>query len=272
VRRASSEVPAPRRLEEERGGGVFQVKATVVGFLGNMDLYPCHFKHRVGDEVVFDGESYHGRLCPDVWPLIAPKVAALHQAGPRHVEALSFYPFWYCPPSVPDPSEERNDGLGFKNVLETIEPPPHDMANLGPPGSFNWPPRAEGGIARTLDVVCPDSRSSMVVRLEAFDLSEKGFDTPYFRRQMAILAKLKQSGATDSASLLDLFTAQEIEGIYPALSKVMLDMLADELQLMGYIETAAGRTTITGKGEVKLKTFREGLPPEHREAFENYVR
>lgn len=251
---------------------MFQVKATVVGFLGNMDLYPCHFKHHVGDVVVFDGECYHGRLCPEVWPLVVPRVAALHRAGPRYVESLGFYPFWYCPPSVPDPAEEKNDGLGFKNVLGTIKPPPYDMANLGPPGSFLWPPREEGDVARTLDVVCPDARSSMVVRLEAFDLSEKGFDTPYFRRQMAILAKLQTHGSTDSARLLDLFTKREIEQIFPALSKIMVDMLTEELRLMGYVDSVAERTAITAKGELKLKTFREGLPAEHFEAFDSYVR
>jgi uncharacterized repeat protein (TIGR04076 family) len=251
---------------------VFQVRATVVGFLGDMSLYPCHFKHQIGDEVVFDGERYHGRLCPDVWPLIASKVAALHQAGPRFVEPLSFYPHWYCPPSVPEPAEEKNDGLGFKNVLKTIDPPDHDMALLRPPESFIWPPNQKGGIARTMDVVCPDSRSSMVVRLEAFDLSEKGFDTPYFRRQMAILAKLQQNGAVEPDKLLGAFSKEEIEAIYPALSKVMVGMLADELEVMGYVATTGGQTAVTHRGEAKLKAFRESLPAEHLEAFERYLR
>jgi uncharacterized repeat protein (TIGR04076 family) len=250
---------------------VYQVKATVLGFLGDMDLYPCHMKHQVGDEVIFDGESYHGRLCPDVWPLIVPKVMALHQAGPRFVEPLYFYPHWYCSPSVPDASEEKNDGLGFRNVLKTHVPPAHDMALLRPPGSFDWPPREEGGIARTMDVVCPDSRSSMVVRLEAFDLSEKGFDTPYFRRQMAILAKLRRYGAVAADDLLQTFTKREIEEIYPPLSKIMVRMLADELEILGYIAAADGNLSITPKGETKLKTFMEGLPADHLEAFERYL-
>lgn len=251
---------------------MFQVRATVVGFLGDMELYPCHMKHQVGDEVIFDGECYHGRLCPDVWPLIVPKVVALHQAGPRFVEALSFYPHWYCSPSIPDPAEEKNDGLGFRNVLKTHVPPAHDMALLRPPGSFDWPPNEEGGIARTMDVICPDSRSSMVVRLEAFDLSEKGFDTPYFRRQMAILAKLQKNGAVRSENLLETFTKREIEEIYPPLSRIMVRMLADELESMGYIAAADGSVSITPKGEAKLKTFVEGLPADHLEAFQNYVR
>ena len=102
---------------------MFQVKATVVAFLGNEEIYPCHFQHKVGDEVIFDGESYHGRLCPDVWSRIVPKVEALHQMGPRYVETASYYPFWYCSLSVPDPEMRRYDGLGFKNVLRTVNVP-----------------------------------------------------------------------------------------------------------------------------------------------------
>ena len=251
---------------------MFQVRATVVGFMGDTSLYPCHMKHQVGDEVVFDGECYHGRLCPDVWPLVAAKVNVLHMAGPRYAEPLSFYPHWYCPPSVPDAAEQKNDGLGFKNVLRTIDPPARDMANLRPPGSFVWPPHEEGGVARSLDITCPDLRSSMIIRLEAFDLSEKGFDTPYFRRQMAILAKLEKNGAIAADRLLDAFTREEIEEIYPALSRVMVGMLADELEVLGYISTTVeGAKAITAKGAAKLRVFRENLPAEHLEAFQKYV-
>jgi uncharacterized repeat protein (TIGR04076 family) len=249
---------------------MFQVKATVIGFLGDMDVYPCHMKHQIGDEVVFDGESYHGRLCPDVWPLIAAKVSALHEAGPRYVEWFSYYPHWYCSLSVPDPAEEKNDGLGFRNVLRTVAPRKHDMANLIPPGAFEWPPNEAGGIARTVDIICPDSRSSMVLRLEAFDLSEKGFDTPYFRRQMAILAKLQKNGRVRLEEILNTFTKREIEEIYPALSKIMVRMLTEELELMGYVQTTDGKTSITPNGVTKLETFLGGLPSDHLRAFEKY--
>jgi uncharacterized repeat protein (TIGR04076 family) len=253
------------------GSEMYQVRATVVAFMGDTSLYPCHMKHQVGDEVVFDGECYHGRLCPDVWPLIAPKVSALHMAGPRYVEPLFYYPHWYCPPSVPDAAEEKNDGLGFKNVLETIVPPTHDMANLRPPQSFIWPPDEGAGIGRQMNVICPDSRTSMVIRLEAFALSEKGFDTPYFRRQMAILAKLETSGPLAADKLLDAFTKQEIEGIYPALSAIVLAMLADELEALGYVVTSEGQMSITAKGATKLADFRQSLPRDHLEAFQKYV-
>jgi uncharacterized repeat protein (TIGR04076 family) len=256
-----------RRDEEER---MFQVKATVVGFLGNQDVYPCHMQHNIGDEVVFDGESYHGRLCPDVWGTIVPKVMALHQAGPRYVEWAKYYPFWYCSLSVPDPEMKKYDGLGFRNVLETVVPPKHDMARLNPPEAFCWPPSEKDNLLDCM-VICPDTRTSMVLKLEAFDLSEKGFDTPYFRRQMAILSKLAAKGPAERDKILDVFTKQEIEDIYPPLGKAMVRVLTDELELMGYVETVNGITSTTLKGTAKLETFKAGLPAEDREVFEAYV-
>jgi uncharacterized repeat protein (TIGR04076 family) len=263
--------PQASGQNRRRGGRVFQVKATVVAFLGNEEVYPCHFKHKVGDEVIFDGESYHGRLCPDVWSRIVPKVEALHQAGPRYVEWISYYPFWYCSLSVYDDEMKKYDGLGFRNVLKTVEPPGFDMAKLTNPEVFTWPPSEKEGLQKEPTVVCPDTRTSMLVKLEAFDLSEKGYDTPYFRRQMAILKKLAARGGVESNKILDTFTKEEIEGIYPPLGAQMVRVLTEELELMGYVETVEGVTSVSPKGEVKLKAFKEGLPAEDLEVFEEYT-
>jgi uncharacterized repeat protein (TIGR04076 family) len=244
---------------------MFQVKITVVGFMGDTDTYPCHMKHQLGDEVVFDGESYHGRLCPPMWALVAPKVTAMHQAGPRYVEWASYYPFWYCPASVADPAQQPVDGMGFRNVLETVTPPPYHMARLEPPGAFTWPPSEQPGIASHPVVMCPDLRTAVVFAFEAFDLSEKGFDTAYFRRQMAILAKLRRHGATPRDQIVGLFTRAEIEEVYPAIGTVAAAMLTDELELLDYVCAGdGGLTAITPKGEAKLDDFYAGLPPEHR--------
>jgi len=251
---------------------MFQVKATVVAFLGNEKLYPCHMNHKIGDEIIFDGESYIGRLCPDVWGLIVPKVIALHQAGPRYIEWASYYPFWYCSPSERDLSMKKYDGVGFKNVLKTIVPPQYDMATLVNPEAFQWPPSEKEGLVREPTVICPDSRTSMLMKLEAFDLSEKGFDTAYFRRQMAILSKLLVKGGIETNKILSTFTKQEIEGIYPPLGKGIVRMLTEELELMGYVKTVKGAVSITPKGKVKLKTFQTGLPDEDRQLFEKYAK
>jgi uncharacterized repeat protein (TIGR04076 family) len=249
---------------------MFKVKATVVNFLGNQDLYPCHMGHKIGDEVIFDGESYTGRLCPDVWPLIAPKVAALHQAGPRYKEWASFYPFWYCSVSKADLDQNKYDGLGFKNVLETIVAPQYDMASLAPPNAFQWPPHAERNIAKGASVTCPDSRTSMVVALEAFDLSDKGFNIPYYRRQMGILSKLQSVKAVKKENILNAFSKKQVEGIYPPLSPIMIDILTEELELIGYVVCKKGSISITLRGKNKLSEFKNSINSEERELFEKY--
>jgi uncharacterized repeat protein (TIGR04076 family) len=251
---------------------MFKVKATVVNFLGNTKIYPCHMGHKIGDEVIFDGESYNGRLCPDVWPLIVPKVAALHQAGPRYIEWVSYYPFWYCSPSENDPGQKKYDGLGFKNVLKTIVPPQFDMANLAPHNAFKWPPHRTRNVSQKPSVICPDSRTSMVVRLEAFDLSDKGFNIPYFRRQMAILSKLQCGGEIAAEKILKTFSKKQIEEVYPPLNSIMVQMLAEELELMGYIETRESSVAITEKGQEKLRNFVASLPEEDRKVFAQYNR
>jgi uncharacterized repeat protein (TIGR04076 family) len=249
----------------------FKVRVRVVGFLGNEELYPCHMKHKVGDEVIFDGESYTGRLCPNLWPVITPKVEALWLAGPKYRQPISQHPFWYGALSVPDDTGKKSDGVGWKNVFEPVVPGKYDMAQLQPPNTFLWPPNEQGDSAAEVTVVCPDTRTSMLLKLEAFDLSEKGYDTPYYRRAMAILAKLLKHGPAQSGSLLDMFTREEIEDIYPPLGTVMVRMLTEELEQMRYVATADGTVSVTPSGEAKLATFKADLPAEDREFFEKYV-
>jgi uncharacterized repeat protein (TIGR04076 family) len=249
---------------------MFQVRATVIDFLGDIKTYPCHMNHKIGDEVVFDGGKYTGSLCPDMWPLIAPKVAILHQAGPRALDWICYYPFWHCSVSVSDPGMKKYDGLGFRNVLKTIEAPKYSMASLINPNAFKWPPHNVRNFMKDFTQLCPDQRSSMLMKLEAFDISEGGYDVPYFRRQMAILAKLSAREEVAAKKLIKTFTRPQIEGIYPPLSPILLEILADELDLMGYIKNKDGVMAITPKGKKKLKAFKAGLTDEEREAFEEY--
>ena len=246
---------------------MFQVKATLVAFMGNTENYPCHFHHNVGDEIVFDGESFKGRLCTEVWPVFTQKVVALHMAGPRYVEPSYYAPIWYAPCSKTDPGERKKDGLGFRNVLKTIEPPPYDMATLFPPNAAKWPPHPEKNVAKDITVMCPDLRTAAVFSLEAFDLSEKGFDTPFFRRQMSILDKLLQQPGTEVERVIDLFTKQSQEDIYPALSPQIIDTFTEELALMDYLKIENGQASVTRKGENKLEAFKHGLPAEDRKAM-----
>ena len=246
----------------------FQVKANVVTFLGDSEKYPCHFGHQEGDEILFDGERYTGRLCPDVWPMLTQKAAALHMAGPRYVEPMYYYPFWYAPCSRVDPEMKKYDGLGYRNVLKTLDASPYNMANLIPENAFKWPPHTERTVAKEIVVICPDSRTSVLFTLKAFDLSEKGFDTPFFRRQMTILDKVLTNGEIEKGKILETIPKKSRENIYPALSPSIMQPLIEELELIGYLEIKNGVVTVTRKGREKLKKFKTSLPDEEREALE----
>ena len=249
---------------------MFKVKATVAGFLGDEEKYPCHFQYKIGDEFIYDGEKFIGKVCPNIFPLLAQKILDLHAAGPRYVEPPYYYPFWYAPVSVKDPSSKKYDGRGFKNVLENIIAPKYHMANLMPADAWKWPPHEERTIARDPMVICPDTRTSVFLRLEAFDLSDNGYDAPFFRRQMAILCKVLHKQGITVDNILNEFSNKENEGIYPALSQILVHVLVEELELMGYLEVQNGKAFATKKGQAKLEDFKTNLSAEEREALRIY--
>jgi uncharacterized repeat protein (TIGR04076 family) len=246
---------------------MFQVKATVTGFLGDEEKYPCHFKHKVGDEFIYDGEKFIGRICPHVVPLLIPRMMPLCAAGPRIITSGYYHSFWYAPVSRKDPGMKKYDGLGFRNVLKTEVEPPYHMARLTPRDAFNWPPINERTINRGAGVICGDTRTSMAMKIEAFDLSDKGDAVPYFRRQMSILNKVLLKPGIKANKILSEFSKDEIEIPYPALGKVMVQALSEELELIGYLEVRKGKATVTKKGEAKLDTFKKILSAEERKAL-----
>ena len=162
---------------------------------------------------------------------------------------------------------KKYDGLGFANTFQTHCEPQYHMANLSPPGAFTWPPQAERTVARDITLICPDIRTAAVFRLEAFDLSEKGFNPPYFRRQMSILDRVGRSPDIDMDGILVEFTKEERENIYPPLVMEMLAPLVEELTLLKYLEVTDGKFRITDKGSGRLATFNAGLSEEERIAL-----
>jgi uncharacterized repeat protein (TIGR04076 family) len=246
---------------------MFKVKATVVDFLGDKEKYPCHHQYKMGDEFIFDGESFSGTICPSLAIQAVPKMMELHAAGPRYKDYLFYYPFLYAPVSVDDPSLKKYDGLGFRNIFQTYTEPKHHMANLASSGAFKWPPPEKRAARRDVKIICPDYRTSVVVKLEAFDLSDKGRNIPFFRREMTILDKILRKPGIEADKILNEFSKEQIEGIYPALSQVMVVALLEELELMGYLEIKDGKVFPDKKAEVKLNGFKASLSAEERAAL-----
>jgi len=246
---------------------MFKVKATVVDMLGDVEKYPCHFNYKIGDEIIWTGAEFKGRICPAFLPMLPPKVADLYAAGPRYVESAYYYPFWYAPTSVYAPSLKKYDGIGFRNVLHTIDDLKYGMSLLRPPNSFLWPPHPERTVARDVMLICPDFRTSVVLKLEAFDLADDGDCVTYFRREMSILNKVLPKPGIAVAKILNEFTREEIEEIYPCLSQILVGILVEELELVGYLEIKDGKATVTDKGAKKIEDFKASLTAEEKEAL-----
>lgn len=245
----------------------FKVRATVVAFLGDATKYPCHFQHQFGEEFSYDGEKFTGRLCPSIASYVIPQMMAVHAAGPRHIARPAYYyPFWYAPLSVDAPELKKFDGLGFRNVLET--PDPNDPATrLMPPHAFEWPAHDRRDISKAPSVVCPDIRTAVTMRIEAFDLSENGYDAPYFRRQMMILHKVMVRPGIATFRIIDEFSEDEKLKIYPALNPVLMEALREELELMNFLEIQDDKATVTDRGRARFEEFRAGLPTADRQAL-----
>lgn len=246
---------------------MYKVKATVVDIKGDQEKFPCHAGHKVGDEAFFNGDTWTGRFCVDLWPGVASKAAAIHAAGPKYVEPVSHYVFNYVSVSRSDPGKKIYDGLGFKNVFEGYDLPKYHMANLvGGSNAFKWPPPREK-VVRPVTVMCPDLRTAVVVKLEAIDVAEGGFALPYFRRQMVILDRVLKKQGIQTDQILNEFSKEEQLEIYPPLSPIEVQVLVEELVDVGHMEIKDGEARVIKKGEVKVDDFKKGLTPEERKAL-----
>jgi hypothetical protein len=162
---------------------------------------------------------------------------------------------------------KKYDGVGFKNVLETIQEPSYCMTHLVPPNSFKWPPHHERTVAKDVMVICPDARTSAAFKLEPFDLADKGHALPFFRRMMTILDTVLKNQGIKTAKIIDEFSKEQKYGIYPALSPQMMGPLIEELTLMNYLVIEDGKAIVTKKGMTKLEDFKASLSSEERNAL-----
>jgi uncharacterized repeat protein (TIGR04076 family) len=247
---------------------MFQVKATLVEFLGDEQKYPCHFNHKIGDEFVYDGEEFHGRLCPHVITVLMPKLEAIFDAGPRYVQPPYYSPFWYGPLSARDASMKVYDGVGWRALPEDIPEPPYTLKALIPKGGFEYPTNPERNVMKDVVALCPDVRTSALFRLEAFDLAERGEATPYFRKQMAILEVVRRNDGIHVDEVRGELSRAHRDEIYPLAAPVLVAALTEELEAIGYLQSDAGRLHITTAGEAKLEDFKSRATDEVRNALE----
>lgn len=209
----------------------FKVKCTLVGFMGDEERFPCHFNYTIGDYFIFDGEKFTGRICPGLFATGMPVISALHRSGNAHPNHITFR---YSGLSIRDESMKQYDGMGFR-PLKT--PPagalPQHLKAL------SVLPKTE--VENGWGFVCGDSRTSAFFYGEAFDLADVGDSTPYYRREMSILEKIKAEPGLTAQEIVAGFTDFERDEIYPPLTWFNTRLFMEELAATGYIDLRDGK-------------------------------
>jgi uncharacterized repeat protein (TIGR04076 family) len=209
----------------------FKVRCTLVEFMGDEESFPCHFGYKIGDEIIFDGEKFIGRVCPGIFSTMTPVVYAIHNVGNKYHQEI---PWRYTGLCKKDPSMKKYNGT----VFAVIKEPPAGCDEKYLRNYSAEPPREKKG---GWHFVCGDSRTSALFQVVPDGLAELGWFTPHFMRQMNILEKVKKEPGMSKEDISDRFSEWEREVIYPALTPLVLDMLLDELAAVDAVEIRAGK-------------------------------
>lgn len=251
---------------------MFKAKATVTGFGKDESKWPCHFRYKIGDEIIFDGETINGRVCPNMMNAFSQAFTALFASGGRHKEGEipgSYYPFWHSPQSLFDPAYTKYDGVGFK---PTLERPEEGYKFVVDETLFDNPPGGKyiigkGKEKQDIFLQCGDNHTLVQFKVEAFDLADRGDALPYYRRSMSILNKVAEKPGIPINKIINEFTKEDVENIYPTLGQKMVAILVGELEVMDFVDVYDDKVTVTEKGKQKLESFKASLTEEERRAL-----
>lgn len=255
---------------------MFKVRATVVGFDEDEKRHPCHFRYKIGDTVVWDGEKFIGRICPSIMRPFAEKVSIVYNSGGRHKDGEipnSYTPFLHSPYSVYDPAYKKYDGVGFRPTLERPEQnykfiPDVTLFDIIP--GLNLVGGPGTGIRKKEVLVCGDSHTRMRMELEAFDLVDFGDGLPYTRRALSILNKISKKPSIAVNQIINEFDDYDRDNVYPSLGQNIIWCMVGELTVLDYVKLEGGRegkVSITPNGVEKLNSFKSNLSAEEKTAL-----
>jgi len=202
---------------------MFKVRCRLIAFEGDEKNYPCHFNYKIGDEFYYDGVNFTGKICPGMLASMMPVVHGIYLLGNKYVENVMYR---YRGHDAKDPMMEKYDGAGFR-PLEVPDP-----STL----------KAKGG-----HFVCGDTRTLAHFSCEAVDLSDSDYAQPFYRREIAILERIKKEPGIKAEDIINRFTDFERDKISPPLTLVLMKVLLDALEDMGYIEIRNGKAYATGR-------------------------
>ena len=209
----------------------FKVRGKLIGFMNDVERFPCHFDYEIGEEFTYDGERIEGRICPGVLLTMVPTVWQTFFSGRRAYERIIFK---YSGLSLKDTSMKQYDGIGYRPLKEAPE------GSGSKPGIVVTPQRPEG-LKGGAGFACADCRTSAYFSIEPIDLASGGYTLPYYKREMSILDKVKSQPGITVEEILSMFTEFERDEIYPPLYPVNVQLMLDELEEVGYIERRDGK-------------------------------
>jgi len=213
---------------------MYKVKVTMVGFLGDVEHFPCHFGYKPGDSFTYDGEKFIGRICPSLFPSnMLSIIDTVRYSGNKQ---FGYYPWNYSGISRRDLSMEKYDGMGWANVKGSPEGAREVFVKMTLPI-----PTERRGVGA---FCCDDPRTMAQFIVEPCGLSDQGFDRPFYFRAMNILDKIKAEPGLTVEEILQKFTEWEREEIYPRLGIVNTGLLLEELTTTGYIDIRDSRAFI----------------------------
>ena len=209
----------------------FKVKGKLIGFMNDVDRFPCHFDYKIGEEFTYDGETIEGRICPGVLLTMVPTVWQTFFTGKRAYERIIFK---YSGLSLKDESMKQYDGIGFRPLKEAPE-------GSGGRSGIVVSPEIPTGLKGDGSFACADCRTSAYFSVEPIDLATGGYTVPYYRREMSILEKIKAEPGLTVEEILSKYTDFERYEVYPPLNPVNVSLMLDELAEVDYIELRDGR-------------------------------
>ena len=201
----------------------FAIKATLVAFLGPGGEPSCHFDYHVGDEILYDGSNFTGRVCPGLLGTLMPRLRVMCYSGLAHPEKIIFR---YNGPSKRDPGKKKYDGVGWTPTHEKM------------PEEFT---------ARGWVVECEDPKTIARFRLLPVDLAHGGFFLPYYNRQKSIYQKIKEDPGLTAEDIIKKFTDFERDEIYPELTTRMIEFMLDDMAEVDYVKLEDGKAFITDR-------------------------
>lgn len=201
----------------------FKVRAKFLGFYADEEKYPCHFDYQAGEEIIYDGARFEGRICPGLINVLMPKIKIMIDSGTRHFQRMLYRK--HSGPSVRDPSMKEHDGIGFR-MLDKF---PDEMEK-----KYFAP--VEKGVV----VCCEDVRTLAAFLLEPIDLADSGFYLGDYKRQMELLEKIQTEPGLTVDGIINKFSDYE-KSLYPTLTPDFVQLALEEMAAVNYIDLKNGK-------------------------------